>query len=130
MCVCAAANRLLSIVQASRSASARFEAMHALSCLALNADDALTALSRERASRTLLHALASFASGLLKSHRLRELNLALNGKPLEEVLSYYEQRRELARYTIDVELPRMEYRVCARAARSHTHMQWPTAHLY
>ena len=85
--------------------------MQALSSLSLNADAALTALSRERASRTLLHALASFASGLLKSHRLRELNLALNGKSLEEVLGYYQSRPELAKYTIDVELPRMEYRV-------------------
>ena len=93
------------------NASARFEAMQALSSLSLNADAALTAPSRERASRTLLHALASFASGLLKSHRLRELNLALNGKSLEEVLGYYQSRPELAKYTIDVELPRMEYRV-------------------
>ena len=54
---------LLSIVHGSRSVSARFEAMHALGCLSQKEDEALTALALERATRSLVHALTSFASG-------------------------------------------------------------------
>ena len=48
--------------------------MHALGALSLNADSSFAVLQRERATRTLLHALAAFASGLLKAHRLSEVN--------------------------------------------------------
>lgn len=61
--------------------------------------------------RALLHALAQFASALLRSRRLQELNTALNAKPLSELLAYYAPRPELARYTLEQELSRMEYRV-------------------
>lgn len=59
----------------------------------------------------MLSALGAFGSGLLKSRRLRELNVALNAKSLPEVLAYYESRPDLARYTIEQELHRMDYRV-------------------
>lgn len=94
-----AAKALVKIVATSKSASARFEALHALSRLALNAEGALSALAHERAARVLLHALASFAAGLLRSHRLRELNVALNSKRMRETLAYYEAKPDLATYT-------------------------------
>ena len=109
--VAQAVRPLLSIVQSSRSASARFEAMHALAALAAQPEDARSAIRLERSSRALLYALTSFASGLLRPLRLRELNASLNAKPYSELLAYYEARPELARYTLDTELTRMEYRV-------------------
>ena len=65
----------------------------------------------ERSTRALLHALVSFASGMLRAQRLKDLNVSLNAKPYAEVLRYYEAKPDLGRYTIDHELPRMEYKV-------------------
>ena len=61
--------------------------------------------------RALLNGLAEFASALLRTRQLQVLNTALNARPLAELLAYYGPRPELAKYTLEHELTRMEYRV-------------------
>ena len=105
-----AARPLAAIIRSSASAVARFEAMHALSRLTRMADaDAVAALSLERSTRALLSALTSFAGSLLRPHKLRDLNAAINGKSYDAVLGYYAARPELARFTLERELDRMDY---------------------
>ena len=100
---------LAAIVRNSRSSVARFEACHALGCLAARADEVMHADSQERAIRAFSHAIASFSSGTLRPYRLQELHAALHTKPREELMAYYRHRPELARYTVAHELSRMEY---------------------
>lgn len=100
---------LAAIVRNSRSSVARFEACHALGCLAARADEVMHADSQERAIRAFSHAIASFSSGTLRPSRLQELHAALHTKPREELMAYYRHRPELARYTVAHELSRMEY---------------------
>ena len=71
--------------------------------------DAVAALSLERSTRALLSALTSFAGSLLRPHKLRDLNAAINGKSYDAVLGYYAARPELARFTLERELDRMDY---------------------
>ena len=61
--------------------------------------------------RALLNGLAEFASALLRTRQLQVLNPALNARSFTELLAYYGPRPELAKYTLDHELTRMEYRV-------------------
>ena len=61
--------------------------------------------------RALLNGLAEFASALLRTRQLQGLNTALNARSFTELLAYYGPRTELAKYTLDHEVTRMEYRV-------------------